>query len=177
MSDFETLDDEIDVIDLEQYACSGKPIPKHATYYLIKVDGEKIRVKSPITATNILIAADLEPCDYQLLQIKKGEKPVPLEPDALIDLTDPGIEKFNTKPTKEITIIVNGRFKKVDGKKLTFDEIVELAFENPPTGEFICFTITFRKGTKQNPEGTVEEDGSVKIKCGMVFNVTATDKS
>ena len=33
--------DEIEVVDLEEYACSGKPIPKRVKYYLIKVDKEK----------------------------------------------------------------------------------------------------------------------------------------
>ncbi len=78
---------------------------------------------------------------------------------------------------KEFTIIVNTREKTVTTKKLTFDELVALAFENPPTGEFICFTITYRRGQGNKPEGTLLEDESVKIKQGMVFNVTATDKS
>ncbi len=78
---------------------------------------------------------------------------------------------------KEITIIVNTREKTVTTKELTVDELVALAFEDPPTGEFICFTITYRRGRGNKPEGTLNEDESVRIKEGMVFNVTATDKS
>tara|TARA_R110000787_G_scaffold277351_1_gene386629 strand:- start:3295 stop:3597 length:303 start_codon:yes stop_codon:yes gene_type:complete len=79
---------------------------------------------------------------------------------------------------KTVTVIVNGREKEVPKRDdLTFDELVTLAFENPPQGEFICFTITYRKGQRPKPEGTVPEGGSVKPKEGMVFNVTATDKS
>lgn len=78
---------------------------------------------------------------------------------------------------KEITIIVNTREKTVTTKELTFDELVNLAFEDPPTGEFICFTITYRRGRGKKPEGSLLEDEPVKIKEGMVFNVTATDKS
>ncbi|MHA6268382.1 multiubiquitin domain-containing protein [Aliiroseovarius sp. CAU 1755] len=76
-----------------------------------------------------------------------------------------------------VSVIVNGREKTVEKGELTMDEIVQLAFENPPTGEFVCFTITFRRGQGNKPEGTLEEDGSVKVKKGMIFNVTATDKS
>lgn len=79
---------------------------------------------------------------------------------------------------KTVTIIVNGREKEVPkNDDLTFDELVVLAFDPVPTGEFICFTITYRKGHGNKPEGTLAEGESVKAKDGMIFNVTATDKS
>lgn len=78
---------------------------------------------------------------------------------------------------KEITIIVNGREKTVTARELSVDDLVKLAFETPPTGEFICFTITYRRGQGNKPEGTLEEGEIVKVKKGMIFNVTATDKS
>ena len=79
---------------------------------------------------------------------------------------------------KDVTIIVNGREKVVPkNAELTFDELVARAFDDPPTGEFICFTITYRKGQGNKPEGTLPEGESVKVKEGMIFNVTATDKS
>ena len=81
------------------------------------------------------------------------------------------------KKEKETTIIVNGREKTVSGKEIGFDELVRLAFEKPPTGQNICFTITFRKAMGNKPEGTLAEDDTVKVKKGTIFNVTATDKS
>ena len=78
---------------------------------------------------------------------------------------------------KENTIVVNGREKTVTTKELTFDQLVSLAFDDPPSGEFICFTITFRRGQGKKPEGSLNEGESVKIKDGMIFNVTATDTS
>ncbi|MBW4985878.1 multiubiquitin domain-containing protein [Mameliella sp. CS4] len=78
---------------------------------------------------------------------------------------------------KQVTIIVNGREKTVGKGDLSMDEIVRLAFDNPPTGEFVCFTITYRRGQGNKPEGSLEAGGSVKVKKGMIFNVTATDKS
>lgn len=78
---------------------------------------------------------------------------------------------------KETTIIVNGRERTVTGKEVTFDQLVALAFDTPPTGENIVFTITFRRGHGDKPEGSVLEGESVKVKKGMIFNVTPTDKS
>lgn len=78
---------------------------------------------------------------------------------------------------KEYTIIVNGRQKVVAAKELSFAEIVVLAFDNPPSGPNILFTVTYRRGEGNKPEGTLVEGETVKIKDGMIFNVTATDKS
>lgn len=78
---------------------------------------------------------------------------------------------------KEYTIVVNGRSKVVTKKELSFAEVVALAFDNPPTGENIVFTITYRRGEGNKPEGSLVEGETVKIKDGMIFNVTATDKS
>jgi len=77
---------------------------------------------------------------------------------------------------KEFKIIVNGREKTVTTKELTFDEVVALAFDNPPTGENVLFTITYRKG-EGNKEGSLVAGETVKIKDGMIFNVTPTDRS
>ncbi len=78
---------------------------------------------------------------------------------------------------KDYTIIVNGRQKVVAEKELSFSDIIALAFDNPPSGPNIVFTVTYRRGEGQKPEGTLTEGESVKIKEGMIFNVTATDKS
>lgn len=78
---------------------------------------------------------------------------------------------------KAIEIIVNGRPKMVTAKELSFDQIVALAFPNPPTGPDVIFTVTFRRGEGNKPEGTLVQGDTVRVKEGMIFNVTATNKS
>ena len=78
---------------------------------------------------------------------------------------------------KEVKIIVNGREKTVNDKEICFVQLVKLAFDTPPTGKDICFTITYRKAAGNKHEGTLAEGECVKIKDGTIFNVTATDKS
>ena len=97
MSEVKDLD-EIEVIDLEEYARASKPIPEHVNYYLIKVDKDKIRVQSPITANEILIAAGLDPNEYHLQQKLNGGKREKLDPDQIVDLTKPGVERFESVP-------------------------------------------------------------------------------
>jgi hypothetical protein len=72
----------------------------------------------------------------------------------------------------DFNIIVNGRPKKVVDEVQTFDSIAALS--GLPTGPDTIFTITYRKG---HNEGTLVAGGSVTIENGMIFNVTATDKS
>lgn len=73
-------------------------------------------------------------------------------------------------------VIVNGRHVTVDTRELTFGQVVELS--GLPTGPNIVFTITYRKGVDKKPKGSMVEGGEpVKVKDGMVFNVTFTDRS
>lgn len=78
---------------------------------------------------------------------------------------------------KEYKIIVNGRQKVVTKDELSFAEVVALAFDNPPTGDNMVFTITYRRGHGNKPEGTLISGETVKVKEGMIFDVTATNKS
>lgn len=77
----------------------------------------------------------------------------------------------------ETTIIVNTREKTVQGKIVTYDQIVALAFETIPSGKDIEITVLFRDGPGPDKEGTLAPNGSVRIKKDMIFDVTATDKS
>lgn len=86
--------------------------------------------------------------------------------------------KFPEQPNdKGFSIVVNGRKKTVEEEELTFDQVVGLAYDNPPTGEFICFTITYRNAGGRKPEGTLVEGQVVKVRDGTILNVSVTDKS
>ena len=74
-------------------------------------------------------------------------------------------------------IIVNGREKIVTQHELTYADVVRLAFDNPEFNENIVYTVTFKRGPDHKPEGTMVDGDAVKVKPGMIFNVTRTDKS
>jgi hypothetical protein len=92
-------------------------------------------------------------------------------------MTDKDKDKGGGDPQHKFKIIVNAREREVGAKSLSFEAIVRLAFEAPPSGPNVVFTITYRKGPPENREGTLVEGRSVHVTDGMVFNVTATDKS
>ena len=81
------------------------------------------------------------------------------------------------KEPKMLTIIVNGTAKSVEKERLLFEEIVALAYETPPTGDGVQFTIQYTKGHSDKPKGTLVEGQSVKVKEGMEFDVTPTNRS
>lgn len=85
--------------------------------------------------------------------------------------------ELQDKKHKAATLIVNGTQHEVEGKEISFEALAHLAFDgNPPTGESILITIKYSKG-ENGKEGSLQSDGSVKVKDGMIFSVTATDKS
>ncbi|MCY3651038.1 MAG: multiubiquitin domain-containing protein [Acidimicrobiaceae bacterium] len=77
---------------------------------------------------------------------------------------------------KHYTIIVNSRSRTVEEERITYDEVVRLAFDNPPTGDQIEITVSYRNGPR-GTQGFLTKGQSVKIIDDMVFNVKATDKS
>lgn len=78
---------------------------------------------------------------------------------------------------KQVTIVVNGREKQVEKDELSFSEVVSLAFGVPTGSDTTIFTVTYKRGHGHKPEGSLVEGDTVKVKDGMVFNVSRTDKS
>ena len=78
---------------------------------------------------------------------------------------------------QHFTIVVNGREKIVTQHELSYLDVVRLAFESPEITENIVYTVTYKRGPEHKPEGTLVEGDMVKVKPGMIFNVTRTDKS
>ena len=52
-----------------------------------------------------------------------------------------------------------------------------MAFETPPSGDGVQFSVTYTKGHGDKPKGILVEGQSVKAKEGMEFDVTATNRS
>ncbi len=82
-----------------------------------------------------------------------------------------------------VEIIVNGRKNIVayshlspDGE-ITFDQVVNLAYDQPPSGPGIVFTMSYRNGAGRPPDGRLVAGRRIKVQDGTVFNVSYTDKS
>jgi hypothetical protein len=150
-----------------------KDHPNHNEVNIL-IDNKKVESPNPTTGVALYALAHIlsEKELFREVQGDNEDVPIPRNEDKIhLKMYD----HFYSE--KEFKIIVNTREKIVTEKELSFDEIVSLAFENPPSGPNILFTITYRKGPHKNPEGSLLEGGTVKIKKGMVFNVIHTNKS
>lgn len=149
--------------------------PEHAQELRIHIDQEPYRSPNP-TASEALYKLANIPASHELYREIGGDREDdPIENNSeMIHLKED--EHFHSAP-REITIFVNTRKKEEKTRHLTYAQVVALAFNPIPTGPNIMFTITYRNGPKQNPEGELLPGGKVKIKNGMIFDVTQTTKS
>ena len=77
--------------------------------------------------------------------------------------------------TKTYSIIVNGRPRAVSDHKLTYLQVVQLAYPGEVPTETIVFTVTY--SNPHGHDGSLTEGQFVVVKNGMIFNVRKTDRS
>ena len=112
------------------------------------------------------------------LEVRGGEDRL-VEPEELIDLTKPGIERFITAPKVPPTfeIIVNSRPKTVTHREVTFKQVVQLAFPGEHAAN-VVFSMTYRHAASKPHAGELGAGGVVEAKRkGTIFNVTRTVQS
>jgi|ERR1700722_9430390 hypothetical protein len=140
------------------------------------IDQNSYHSPSPTTGAALYVLGNVQPGmelfrevtgDREDPEVDNGPEVIHLKPD----------EHFHSGKPKVYKIIVNGRQKEVSTKTLSFDQVVALAFNPVPSGPNVQFTVTYRKGPSKNPHGSMTEGESVRIKDGMIFDVTETNKS
>ncbi|MDD5537429.1 MAG: multiubiquitin domain-containing protein [Candidatus Omnitrophica bacterium] len=87
------------------------------------------------------------------------------------------MENEGKKHAKQVTIIVNARPETVVKDDISYDEVIALAFPNPPTGDNVSFVVMYRRGHGDKPQGTLVQGQKVKVKEGMIFDVSPNNKS
>jgi hypothetical protein len=76
---------------------------------------------------------------------------------------------------KVYSIIVNGRPREVTDHKLTYLQVVQLAYPGEVPTEKIVFTVTY--SNPHGKDGSLVDGQEVVVKDGMIFNVRKTDQS
>jgi hypothetical protein len=115
---------------------------------------------------------DIRRAEHDIAQAQADEARAEHELEVVVE------ELEQAEQDRDFWIVVNGRRKEVHKRRLTFAEVVALAFPTAPPSDKIIYTVAYRNGgNDRHPEGTLVAGESVKIKDGTVFDVTATDKS
>jgi hypothetical protein len=144
--------------------------------FKLALNDDELRWGKPVISGTVLYAL-AKPSDGEgvFLEVPGGEDRL-IKPGELIDLTQPGIERFITA-RKTFEIIVNSRPRTVNARTVTFEQIVQLAFpgQHEPN---VVFSMTYRHAASTPHAGELGAGGSVDVKKkGTVFNVTRTVQS
>ena len=133
-----------------------------------------------ITGAEVKQLGNIPQSEKLFLAIKRPWEDEPLSDETKVDLARPGIEKFysdHVDEFKPVTIIVNGRPKPWEERKINYEQVVKLAFPDYVANEAIVYTVTYTNGPKQNEESSMVKGDVVFVKNQMIFNVTATNRS
>ncbi|MAS95886.1 MAG: hypothetical protein CMO55_21995 [Verrucomicrobiales bacterium] len=81
------------------------------------------------------------------------------------------------KESKTVTIVVEGTPHDWPKGEISFVEVVKLEVPGYTENSNITYSVKYKRGQGNKPEGTLSLGNSVKVKEGMVFNVSETGES
>ncbi|ORM52597.1 hypothetical protein HA39_20345 [Pantoea brenneri] len=96
-----------------------------------------------------------------------------------MDVQDAGLEKLYTKKVadKNINIIVEGALHIWHKDTISYEEVVTLEVPDYASHPEVTYSVKYKKGVGEKPEGILSKGAYVKVKDGMVFNVSETGQS
>lgn len=115
------------------------------------------------------------PDDHELILDSQRDRPI--DDDDFVRLRPKGVERIISRPVAKICIIVNTIEEYVSPGRLSFAELAKLAFPDTQVTPYTEYTVSYRKGPRNSPEGSLIDGESIKLKKGMIFDVSETDKS
>lgn len=77
---------------------------------------------------------------------------------------------------KEVTIVVNGEKHPWPKTDISYDDVAMLAFPDTFNTSTV-YSIKYRNGHGEKPEGNLVKGASVKVKDGMIFTAKDTGES
>jgi len=127
-----------------------------------------------ISAVDIRLIAQIDG-EHDLILDSKGDQLI--EDDDVVRLKGKGVERIISRPSETICIVVNTVDEYVSPGRLTFEQLAKLAFPDTEVTPNTEYTVSYRKGPRSNPTGSLLAGESIKLKKGMIFDVSETDKS
>lgn len=147
-------------------------------FKLIVNDREIRWHKQSISGAALYTLAEIEGDDVIVQAVPGGEDRL-IEPDEVIDLSGPAVERFHktSKPAQTFEIIVNSRPRQVDQSLVTFQQVVQLAFPDMSDPN-VVFSMTYNHAASKPHAGNLGAGGTVEVKKrGTIFNVKHTFRS
>jgi len=79
--------------------------------------------------------------------------------------------------SETLTIIVNTRPHAWSMKRISYEQVVQLAYAGQTPTDDITFTVRYSRGHDGHGAGTLTKTKEVPVKEGMVFDVVRTVRS
>jgi hypothetical protein len=101
-------------------------------------------------------------------KVELGEKNQPFELERTLHMSN---EK------KTVTIVVNGTPHEWPKEEITYAQVATLDVPDYEQHPEVTYSVKYKRGHGDKPEGILSIGGSVKVKEGMVFSVSKTGQS
>ncbi|RYG46385.1 MAG: hypothetical protein EOO01_16265 [Chitinophagaceae bacterium] len=145
------------------YTINGKEFTSNSQY----IKGQRIRQEGNISKDDDIFLQIEKPWDDELIENHEW-----------VNLARPGREHFCSKPSIiDITLIVNAREKMWNKRTITFEEVVFLQYGPTDPNPQITYSVLYKNGPRQNPEGMMTEGETLFVKDKMNFHVSKTNQS
>jgi len=153
----------------------GENLGSHTLSF--SVNGEKFEHhRQYISGAEIRKTGNVPDSEHIYLEVKEPWEDEPVPDEKEIDLARPGQEHFYSHP-KEVKIFVEGKPHPWDKPKISFEEVIILAYGKYIDKPTMTYTVAYEDGPKQNPEDSLYKEQKVFVKNKMIFHATAADKS
>ena len=86
-------------------------------------------------------------------------------------------ETIDVGDHKTVTIVVEGTRHEWPEEYINYEQVVTLEVPDYSQNPQITYTVFYKRGPRNKPEGTLSKGGTVKVVEGMIFNVTPTGQS
>ena len=142
----------------------------------IHIDQKEYESPNPTTGEALYILGNVQP-GFELYREVRGDRedlPIPNGPEVVHLKED---EHFHSGPPCPITIIVSGTPHEWLKPRIDYVEIVTLFDSAYPQHPDWTYSVTYKHGPSENPDGILTFGRSVKVKDRMVFHVKCTGQS
>ncbi len=147
--------------------------------FKLMLKGRELEWGKPAISGAILYKlADVAKGESVFLEVQGGQNRL-IEPEELVDLAAPGVERFITgpKPPTTYEIIVNGRPRVVNDEHVSYEQLVQMVAPGPQPPNS-GFSVTYTHAASKPHSGSLAAGGVVEVrKKGTIFNVTPTIRS
>jgi hypothetical protein len=142
----------------------------------IHIDQKPHESPNPTTGADLYKLAHIGP-GLSLYREVRGDREDPAIEDGPQHVHLTPEEHFHSGARAEIIVIVEGTPHEWEKPEISYAEVVTLFDPDYPKHPEITYSVKFKHGPHQNPEGILSPGGSVKVKNRMVFNVSRTGQS